>query len=419
MAINYPIVAERVFNLLKGMNYDVKSYNNAGELEIDPKESTRFVVDNPNILIHLDTGEEELALATGIAVEDKDLRSQLKELASDYLLDFDYRRFEKKLSAKSDQIDIKQKTETDMADVMEGFGPMTGSTKTSYQPLDSVKIVVKHKAPVNEESRGARSRNIHSIFIKRGDEQFKMAENNIKAARAMARHLQMGGEVYDNVGTAINEMAEEHRKLKEFVGYVRKNNLISEDNSQYVDLAVENINDIKSTLDKLCGVKSYANAVEMVESRQSVEVLEDDVDLESKFIQTHFDDKVANAMDSIKKSLYRQQSFRESITQAIANENFSNLRDMLNENDVLDFASPHAQLSHQVAQLGNAATNDLLRNHLHGISKKLSAGGSLDQFEYGTVKSCLMSASEAKVKTSSVVESVEYKYEQFLEKFIL
>ncbi len=32
------------------------------------------------------------------------------------------------------------------------LGKMYGSTKTSYQPLDAVKIVVRHNKPVNEES---------------------------------------------------------------------------------------------------------------------------------------------------------------------------------------------------------------------------------------------------------------------------
>ena len=48
---------------------------------------------------------------------------------------------------------------------------------------------MRHKKAVNEEIRGARSRNIHSIFVQRGEERFKMAENNLQMARAMARHV--------------------------------------------------------------------------------------------------------------------------------------------------------------------------------------------------------------------------------------
>ena len=44
------------------------------------------------------------------------------------------------------------------------LGPVQGSLKTSYQPLDNVKLIVKHSKPENEEIRGARSRNISKIF---------------------------------------------------------------------------------------------------------------------------------------------------------------------------------------------------------------------------------------------------------------
>ena len=156
MAINYSSVAERIFNLLTGLGYSVKSYDTAGKLIIDPTEAERILVDDPNILVRLDRQNEELKLSVSSEVDDK-VRLQLKDIADEYLLNFDFRKFGKKLKAKSEQMDIAQKAGTNMDDVMEGFGTMTGSSKTSYQPLDNIKLVVKHKNAVNEETRGARS----------------------------------------------------------------------------------------------------------------------------------------------------------------------------------------------------------------------------------------------------------------------
>lgn len=301
--------------------------------------------------------------------------------------------------------------------VMEGFGTMTGSSKTSYQGLDNVKLIVKHKAPVNEESRGARSRNIHSIYVQRGEERFKMSENNLKAARAMARHLQMGGETFDSVGTAITEMAAEQRKLSDFARYVTKRGLVNETNEEFVTLAKENVSNIKNTLDKLCGVKSYATAVESLQDMANVEILEDDLDLEAKFTETHFDSRVADAMDSIKRSMNRRNSFESAIRTAIQKENFANLKDMLAETEMVDFASAQARLSHQVNQLGHSAQSDILRHHLYDISKKLNSGQGLGQFEYDTIKSCLLSAREARVQESNMYESAQQDWENFLEKY--
>ena len=301
--------------------------------------------------------------------------------------------------------------------VMEGFGSMTGSSKTSYQGLDNVKLIVKHKAPVNEESRGARSRNIHSIFVQRGEERFKMAENNLKAARAMARHLQMGGETFDSVGSAITEMAVEQRKLSEFARYVTKRGLVNETNEEFVTIAKENVANIKGILDKLCGVKTYATAVESLQDMANVEILEDDLDLEAKFTETHFDNKVADAMDSLKRSMSRRNSFESAIRTAIQKESFANLKDRLNETGVVDFATPQARLSHQVSQMGHAAQNPMLRNHLMGISKKIDAGQGLGQFEYDTIKSCLLSAREARVQEANMYESANQDWENFLEQY--
>ena len=104
----------------------------------------------------------------------------LKELSKDYLLNFDYNVFGKRLKPKGELQDAEKNSEKDMADVMEAsLGKLSGSTKTSYQPLENVKIVLKHKKAIDEEIRGSRSRNIHSIFIQRGEERFKLPENNL------------------------------------------------------------------------------------------------------------------------------------------------------------------------------------------------------------------------------------------------
>ena len=418
MAVNTQKLAEKIFNLLKGYGYAVKSYDAEGKLVVNPQEATRFLVDDPNVLVRLDLNNMQVSLATSEDLSNDPLRTQLKKIVYNTSpeLTFDYKVFGKKLKAKGEAINIIKNSEKDMADVMEGFGTMTGSTKTSYQPLDNIKIVVKHRKPVNEESRGARSRNIHSIYIQRGEEKFKMAENSLKAARAMARHIHNGGEMFDRTGQAITEMAKEYRQLGDFVRYVRGANLVNETNEKYVNMAVENVDSIRNMFEKLAGVKTYATAVESLEDRYSVEILEDSIDLEAQFVETHFDDRVANAMDSIKRAMARQQSFESTIVHAVANKTFENLKNMLNEDDAVDFVTPHARLGHQVAQMGYAAQNPVLGTYLQNISKKLTAGGSLNKFEYTTVKSCLLCATEAKIKTPASVSESE-QYERFLDQF--
>ena len=211
----------------------------------------------------------------------------------------------------------------------------------------------------------------------------------------MARHLYNGGETFDEIGEAITQMSREFKTLKEFIGYVRKAKLVNEANEEFVSLAMENINIIKNTFKRLSGVKSYANAVESVHNYNNIEILEDDLDLESKFTETHFDDKVANAMENLKAMTSRQRSFESKIMKAIESETFEGVKDMISEDDLLEFESLNQQLGHRVHALSNSARDESLGKYLHSISDKLNAGGQLSQFEYGAIKSCLLSAGKA------------------------
>ena len=152
----------------------VKSYDRDGNLVLDAGQATRFAVPEPNILVRYDQDTQTIRWKSTTDVEDEVTRTMLKNLANDNILNFDYRKFEKKLSPKGEQSDLEKTKEQDVNDVMEGFGSKTGTSKSSYQTLENVKLVVKHSKPVNEESRGARSRHIESIYIRRGGEQFKM-----------------------------------------------------------------------------------------------------------------------------------------------------------------------------------------------------------------------------------------------------
>ena len=181
-------------------------------------------------------------------------------------------------------------------------------------------------------------------------------------------------------------------------------------------MALENIETIRTNFKRLSGVKSYANAVESVSAYNNVELLQDDIDLESKFTETHFDDKVANAMESLKAMTSRRRSFESKITKAIESETFAGLKNLLAEDDLMEFEDINQQLSHKVSSLGNTAKDEKLGNYLHSISNKLNAGGQLSQFEYGAIKSSLLSAGQHNVQSAPM--SMGESYEAFMDRFV-
>lgn len=370
----------------------VKSYDREGNLTLDASEATRFAVPEPNILVRYDQDTQTVQLKTSSDVDDEVTRTMLKNLASDNLLNFDYRRFEKKVTPKGEQNDIAASKEQEVNDVMEGFGTMTGTSKSSYQTLENVKIAVKHSKPVNEESRGARSRNIESIHIRRGGESFKMNENNLRAARAMARHIQEGGEMHDSVGNAIQQMATEHRELREFVGYVRRNSLVSESNVNYVDMAVTNVSQIRETFDRLARAKTYASESENIVNRSQSEMLGEEEEFRNAFTETHYDDRVSAAMESIHRAMGRQAAYESHIESAVANESFSNLKHMVSEGDLIEYETPQAQLGSYVNQLSQCCEDKQLGSFLKTCGSKISEETELNVFEMNTVRGCLSQA---------------------------
>ena len=416
MATNKKQVSEKIFNLLKGFGYEVKTFDVEGNNQVNPQESTRFVVEEPNILVRLDLNKNSIILNTSEDLTKHKIRPMLKELSKDYLLNFDYNVFGKRLKPKGELQDAEKNSEKDMADVMEAsLGKLSGSTKTSYQPLENVKIVLKHKKAIDEEIRGSRSRNIHSIFIQRGEERFKLPENNLAMARAMARHVQKGGEVFDEIGESIVDMARDLSKLREFIVYVKRSNIVNEANAEYVNLAIENINNIRETFKKLQGAKTYATAVESLSNQEKYNLEEDDSDIQSLFTETHFDDKVANVIDNLRTLNLRKKAFESYIMNAIENEQFNNAVDMLKETELLQFDTPNAKLGHQVSQLGFSAKDERLGNYLRDCGKRLSSGGQMSDFDYRAIKSSLLSAGDRPVKGEPM--SYMESYEKFLDRF--
>ena len=204
MAISIKTVADKVYGLLKGYGFSVDIFDTDGNVVADPADAIRFYVEDPNLLVTIDASNDEIKLSVSENTDQTDkLRQQLSNVAKTYLMTTDFRVFGKKLQPTPQNTKIKKENDMTEAGVMEGFGVMAGSTKTSYQPLDNVKIIVKHTKSVNEEVRGARSRNISKIFIQKGDERFAFPSKNLSGARAMARHIHSGGTMHDAIGESI------------------------------------------------------------------------------------------------------------------------------------------------------------------------------------------------------------------------
>lgn len=270
MAINLDNIATKVMKLMQGSGHQMKMFDaTSGKSVAIPEDARFFYVKSPNMMVHIDDNTNELKFHIGEDVDIdnekvNNMMKQLKSLARTNMLDFDIRSFGKHIEPKNYAYKVEQNKENTMNDqVNEGMGPLSGSSRTSRQTLENVKIILKHRAPVNEESRGSRSRNISAIFVETGEgERFKYPFIHLNGARAMARHVASGGETHDMVGEAIVELSDNLSRLKEFMNVVNKQQLVNETNRADVWNVKRSVMAIKEKIQKIQGAKGYASFVE-------------------------------------------------------------------------------------------------------------------------------------------------------------
>ena len=308
MAINLDDIATKVMKLMQGSGHQMKMFDaTSGKSVAIPAEARYFYVKEPNMMVNIDDSTQELKFHIGEDVDiDKpdinNMMKQLKSLARTNMLDFDIRSFGKHIEPKNYAYKIEQNKEQTMTDhVNEGMGPLSGSSRTSRQTLENVRLILKHRAPVNEESRGSRSRNISAMFIETTEgERFKYPFIHLNGARAMARHVASGGVPHDIVGEAIVELSSNLAQLKEFTKIVDKQQLVNENNRNVVFNVRRSMNSIKETVQRIQGARGYAKFVENIalkEDKVEAEISEETLDsYVQQFTKTSFEESLKDIL---------------------------------------------------------------------------------------------------------------------------
>lgn len=266
--------------------------------------------------------------------------------------------------------------------ITESFSKMFGSLKTSQQTLENVRILVKHKVPVDENVRGARARHISAIFLECNGERFRFTHNYLPGARAMAQHMAHGGTPSDKVGSYITENTGNLLKLQSFNRYVTTNKLINEDSSGIVETVKENIETIRTELKKLTGVKTYETVKARLETFEREALAEDDVSgLKDLFTIRRFDEKFEGVLPIIKQMVQEKDTFHKRIEEAAAMSVMVR-REAINTTPMFEFASENARLGFKINELAlRILENEELAGFVNKIGTKLCKEGVVNDFE--------------------------------------
>ena len=310
-------IAEDIFKILKGNGHTIKIFTDEGENTIDPQSARRFYIPELGSMVNLDETDSKREIRVSINAntdvnEFKDTLALLKNLANRNIVEYTLKSFTKEITPK-DQDYQAQKARDMKQDVSEGISPAYGSSKSSYQQLENAKLIIKHTKPVNEESRGSRSRNISAIYIENADgERYKMPTNNLAGGRAMLRHVKEGGTPYDEFGTHIQEQCNELKKLKEFKKYSLRNSLVNEDTADIVEAVSNRINSLRESINKLKGCRCYHETKEKFESKE-VKINETDRNkLRSQFTVRTFDESLDEALPYVNALVKEMKAIKEA-----------------------------------------------------------------------------------------------------------
>ena len=272
---NMEPISEKLFAKIRGRFESVTIGDEQGAVTDEPRLAKYFdfdykeganVLGKVSITLYEKSGVTVLFnqdfMAEAGEAEKNNWYNFLKELrifSKKHMLNFDTRDITKSNLDKRDYAHLtKTAGETQMSE-----SKMYGTSRTSFEDIDTARLVLKHTKPVNQEVPGSRTQNVHSMYIEsEAGERFKYPFRHLNGARAMARHVAEGGNQYDDFGKHIVEMSTELNKLRKFKTYMNRSSVMAEGLKGYmeaVDLRLENI---KTEVMKLQRSTYYKEAFE-------------------------------------------------------------------------------------------------------------------------------------------------------------
>lgn len=402
--VNVEKVAEKVFGILKGLGYQIKMYSAEGNETVDPAESRRFYSIDPTVMITVDEENNTLQLNKSVVLSLDDVSTllhSLRDLANKNLMNYSVRDYGKQIEPRDFAYQAKILRNKHMEKVDEGLSKLTGSKRVSYQTCEDVRIVVRHKQPIDENIRGSRSRGIQTIFLEHNDERFRFPYNSLNGARAMARHLSEGGTMSDKIGSYIIESLDRLTKLVEFLRYVNTNKLINEETETTVGTLRENVSMIKSELKRFTGKHTYESIKTRILEQGEVVIEENDLDsLRDSFTVKRFDEKYVDVLPIVNRIVQEKNLFLRRIEESSKNP-IKISPNGTTSSAILEFASEHAMIGHKLSDLANRIQeNDELSHYILDISNKICKEGEISSFEKeivrNVIENCMMTSKKKK-----------------------
>ena len=324
-------IAEGLFEKIRDRFEDVSLGDDKAKATTDP-ESARFFnfdyvvddVNHGNITISLiDETSLKVYFSKNISddLEDEHKKEwyrflrELREFAKRNLLSFEPRDITRSTLKHRDLQQISRSDDTYTKDDVVSES-LYGTRRSSYEKKGPVRIIVRHSQPIlDEENRRARSHHINNIYVENQEgERFKMPVKSLKLARAVAQHFKQGGDLHDDLGRHICEMAVEAAKLKPFLNKVRHRTFEDTQTHAMVEAAFEYHGLLNNTLTRMTGKKGYKKCKEQFVATSTSYIPEVDTDeMKERFVKRTFDERLEEALPLVHKAynMKKENKFAE------------------------------------------------------------------------------------------------------------
>jgi len=328
--INIEKTAENLFDKIRSRFAGVTIGDESAKATVDPENARffnfDFIADGKNfgnITISLiDTNSLKVYFDKEI---DGDMTAQERHVWYDFLknirlfakrnmMNFDVRDIAKSGLELKDLRTATNNTNTIGMNDVEGAvteSKLYGTSRSSYQKLEDVKIIARHSKPIVDETiPGARSRNVHAFYIENslGERARCPDGTTFNGARVYARHVKNGGAMHDDFGKHITKIIGEMSSLKNFVRNVRGKTFEDAETSAMIESAINHYGKLHRDLFTLRGQRGY----QQYKSLWQPEVLDEtDIDLEevrNRFTRRVFDERLTDALPIVQRAYQETKS---------------------------------------------------------------------------------------------------------------
>lgn len=340
--------AEATFDEIRSRFADISVGDETAKTTLDPTKARFFNFDYVkdgknfgNITISIVDGESfkiyfDKDIDQGMSEEEQKSWYHFLRQLKFFAMQHRFKRFDVRDIAKSglNLRDLKhanrdaEVVDSSEVDVKLNETKMYGTSRSSYQKLENVKIIARHNKPIVDETRpGARSRNIESFYIENSlGERFRLPEGTtLNGARAYARHVKNGGATQDDFGKHIGKIVNEMNTLKHFARNMRGRQFEDIETQVMVEAAIDHYGKLQRDLFMMRGQRGY----EQYKALWTPEIIyEDDFDidlLKERFVKKVFDDRLMDALPIVHRA-YKTRSQK-------VGEEFESWANSLQEND--------------------------------------------------------------------------------------